>query len=60
MLVSVFTVAMHNFFFNEQFISNGHLFIPLQLNDASTYFSVLISVIFIWWLLIICSMFLGF
>ena len=51
MLVSVFTAAMHTIFFTKQFPSNGHMFFSLQLHDVSTYFSVLLSVIFQLWFL---------
>ena len=58
MLVSVFTVAMYAIFLTKQFPSNVHLFFSLQLHDVSTFFSVPLSVIFLLWFLIICSIFL--
>ena len=58
MLLSVFTVAIYTIFLTKQFPSNAHLFFSLQLHDASTLFSMLISVIFLLWFFIICSMFL--
>ena len=43
-------------FFTKQFPSNGHLFFSLQLDDASVFFSVQLSVFL--WFFIIYSMFL--
>ena len=45
MSVSVFTVAMYAIFLTTQFPSNGHMFFYFHLYDASTFFSVLLSVI---------------
>ena len=58
MLVYVFTVAMYAIFLIKQFPSNGHPCFSLQFHEASTFFSVLLSVIFLLWFLIICSIFL--
>ena len=48
----------YTMFLVNQFPSNGHLFFSLQLHDVSTFFSMLLSVILLLWMLIICSMFL--
>ena len=46
-LVSVITAAMYPISLTKKFHSNEHLFFSFQLHDASTLFSVLLSVIFL-------------
>ena len=48
-------MAIYTIFLIKQFPSNGHLFFSLQLHDVSVLFSMLLSVIFLLWFLIICS-----